>query len=80
MDEYDFSNIETGCSLPHDMGGQAALFDLARKMFDMYQAFPSEDAAWEDMRKSDFGKALFEELYSFDDFQFNGSAKPEEEV
>lgn len=76
---YDFSNIEEDYSLPFDIGGQAALNDLNRKLFNLYQAFPSEDAAWKDMSKSEFGAALFEELMSFDEFNFNGSAAPEEE-
>jgi hypothetical protein len=77
--QYDFDSIEQDYSLPHDMGGQAALNDLNRKLFNMFQAFPNEDAAWQDMRKSEFGAKLFEELSQFDDFEFNGSALPSEE-
>lgn len=79
MGDYDFTDIETGYSLPHDIGGQAALNDLNRRLFDMFQAFPDEDAAWRDLSKSEFGRALFEELTQFDDYEFNGSAAPTEE-
>lgn len=72
---YDFHDIEHGYGLPHDIGGQAALNDLNRDIFDLFQSFPSEDAAWADMRKSEFGAALYEKLMEFDDFHFNGSAE-----
>lgn len=74
---YDFTNTEWG-DLPHDIGGQAALNDLNRKIFGMFKGFPNEDAAWQDMRQSEFGAALFEALMEFDEWEFNGTAKEEE--
>jgi hypothetical protein len=76
---YDFDKVDNEYSLPYDIGGQAALNDLNRKMFDMFQGFASEDEAWADMRKSEFGAKLFEELTQFDEYEFNGSAKESEE-
>ncbi len=76
---YDFDNMENNYDLPSDIGGQAALNDLNRKIFNMFQAFPDENAAWADMRKSEFGMKLFEELTQFDEYEFNGSATESEE-
>lgn len=75
---FDFNKAEEG-SLAHDIGGQAAENDLLRKLFGAFQGFDSEDEAWQDMRKSEFGAWLFEELASFDEWEFNGSAKESEE-
>lgn len=71
---FDFNKADSG-SLAHDIGGQAAENDLLRKLFGAFQGFDSEDEAWQDMRKSEFGAWLFEELASHDEWEFNGSAK-----
>lgn len=76
---YDFDKVDSEYSLPYDIGGQAALNDLNRRLFNMFQGFESEDAAWADMRKSEFGAKLFEELMQFDEYEFNGSATEGEE-
>lgn len=75
---YDFDSPEESYTRYFDIGAQAALNDLNNWLFDAFQSFPSEDAAWEDMRKSEFGRALYERLTQFDDFNFNGSAEENE--
>ena len=75
---YDFELSEQNYSLPFDIGGQAALNDLNRWLFNAFQAFPNEEAAWADMRKSEFGQALHEKIMEFDEFEFNGSAGGED--
>ena len=79
MFDYDFDKMEREYSLPHDIGGQAALNDFNRELFDMVQAMPSEDDLWKLLRGNPFGEKLFELITQFDDFEYNGSAKVEED-
>lgn len=80
LSTYDFDNVDTEAySLPHDIGGQAALNDLNRQMFNMFCGFKDEDEAWADMRRSDFGAKLYELFMEFDEFEFNGTANEDDQ-
>ena len=76
---YDFDSVDQSYELPWDIGGQAALNDFNRALFSAFQGFKHDDAAWADLRKSEFGQWLHTRISEFDDMEFNGSASQEED-